>query len=359
MKTTCLFLLTFYPTLMTWAGSEQNTTLNKQEKDTIEVQIGENSRVIIQVENREELEKLKQYDLNKMVSDLEETLNLKNNPKHIAIEDSTGEKYLQNKPESKEFKDLEDAFKNHQDGSKGSARSNDQYYYEKEKRYVAHRTKFISLLDLGMNNYLEDGQGFPDENNAPYTVKPWGSWYVSIAPTWQTNLAGPFSLDYGTSISWYNFKFQDNATKILKGDENVIFESIDPELNPIKSKLTAAYLGLHLVPVFDFGYKTKVSQNSDGTTRKRTVFYHSNSFRIGLGMYAGYRLDSYSKNVYKDGNKNKDRNHDNFYLNNFRYGTRLVVGIGDVDLFINYDLNELFAQDRGPRLNAFSFGLSF
>ena len=86
---------------------------------------------------------------------------------------------------------------------------------------------------------------------------------------------------------------------------------------------------------------------------------HYESFRIGIGPYVGYRIDSYSKNVIEvDGEKHKDRNHENFYLDNFRYGLRLQIGFRDTDLFFNYDLNELFTAGKGPKLNAFSFGIT-
>ncbi|MBA4054703.1 MAG: hypothetical protein C0490_08335, partial [Marivirga sp.] len=75
--------------------------------------------------------------------------------------------------------------------------------------------------------------------------------------------------------------------------------------------------------------------------------------------YVGYRIASHSKIVYKEDGKEKDKEHDSFYLNNFRYGVRLQVGYRATDLFFNYDLNELFASGKGPNLNAFSFGVIF
>lgn len=86
----------------------------------------------------------------------------------------------------------------------------------------------------------------------------------------------------------------------------------------------------------------------------------SNSFRIGAGPYLGYRIDSYAKQMYKDGgDKKRDRNHDSYYLENIRYGARLQIGFNDFDLFFNYDMNELFSEGKGPALNAFSFGVTF
>jgi hypothetical protein len=64
--------------------------------------------------------------------------------------------------------------------------------------------------------------------------------------------------------------------------------------------------------------------------------------------------------VYKeDGDKEKEKNRDNYYLNNVRYGLRLQLGFKDTDLFFNYDMNELFMAGKGPKLSAFSFGVSF
>jgi hypothetical protein len=87
--------------------------------------------------------------------------------------------------------------------------------------------------------------------------------------------------------------------------------------------------------------------------------YHENDgFRIGVGGYAGYRVGGRSKYVIRDGgNRIREKDRTNFYFNNWRYGARLQLGFGGVDLFANYDLNELFIENRGPRLNAFSFGI--
>lgn len=59
-------------------------------------------------------------------------------------------------------------------------------------------------------------------------------------------------------------------------------------------------------------------------------------FRIGIGAYTGYRINSYTKIVDRDdGSKNKVKDHDNFYLNDFRYGVKIVLGVGAGDFSIN------------------------
>ncbi|HMR58489.1 MAG TPA: hypothetical protein PKC10_14290, partial [Cyclobacteriaceae bacterium] len=78
------------------------------------------------------------------------------------------------------------------------------------------------------------------------------------------------------------------------------------------------------------------------------------------GPYVGYRIASYSKQMFEEnGAERKPRNHDNFYLNNLRYGLRAQIGFNDIDFFFNYDMNELFVENKGPQLNAFSFGVTF
>jgi hypothetical protein len=55
--------------------------------------------------------------------------------------------------------------------------------------------------------------------------------------------------------------------------------------------------------------------------------------------------------------RNKEKDNGNFYLSNVRYGLRGRVGWREMDLFVNYDLNQVFTSGNGPELNAFSFGI--
>jgi hypothetical protein len=214
-----------------------------------------------------------------------------------------------------------------------------------------HRRTYHSInFDLGMNNYLSDGK-FPDENNSLYTVKPWGSWFVGINSNLRTRVSNKFFLEWGLGVSWYNFKFQNEQTLMSKDDNSVLFTLDTREVDYIKSKLTASYINASLVPMVDFGSNRRKPSFFDGDD--------SDSFRIGVGPYVGYRIDSYSKQTFEEnGEKSKSHNHDNFYLNNLRYGLRFQVGFEDLDLFFNYDLNELFIENKGPKLNAFSFGIT-
>jgi len=330
--------------------------------DTVIINFGSSSKMVFFINEKGDLEALKSYDLNALVSDMKDKIEAKDTTD--AQEDGT--KYLKDSTAL--------AQQNENELSENSSESNsDNYSYDNDQnedysdddddrwrnqdsdgwrdnnrwRDRDNNIVFSNKLgnnhyinfDLGMNNYLEDGES-PSSNNAPYAVKPWGSWYFAINSIHKNHIAGRLSLESGFGVSWYNFKFEDASLRLNKTDTDLQFvNGIGDSFK--KSKLTASFLNVSLVPVFDFG-----SRENKG-------------IRIGIGGYGGYRLGSRTKYVYKqDGNREKDKDRGNFYLNNWRYGVRLQLGLKGTDLFINYDVNELFNTGRAPELNAFSFGIT-
>ena len=211
---------------------------------------------------------------------------------------------------------------------------------EKKSSKKRHKTKQEFSMDIGMNNYLSNGQ-FPDASNEQYTIKPWGSWYVSLGSAYLTKVAGPLYLEWGGDVSWYNFKFQDPSTLIVKNPADVSFVE-NPDASQVynKSKMTVSYANVSMVPMLKFGSK-------------------KNALRIGAGVYGGYKLASYAKYVYEiDDQTIKDRESDNYFVENLRYGFRARFGFKDLDIFANYDMNSLFTQGRGPDLHAISAGIT-
>ncbi|MDZ7608343.1 MAG: hypothetical protein U5K79_22790 [Cyclobacteriaceae bacterium] len=326
--------------------------------DTIEVNFGENGKILINVESQEDLDALKKYDFNSMLQDVNvPTKEELENDKKVIMEDEQATKYLKDSvEEDPEFSQLENEFDT--DGDYYNNQTENKSTDREKKRFSGSKTEFVSGFDWGINNFLENGD-WPDENDAQYSVRPWGSWYIGIMPTFQTHIGGKLALDYGAGISWYNFKFQDPRTKLEEGDGGAYFTQWDVELQSSKSKLTVAYINAHFVPMLDFGYRSKTRKYDDGFEQKR-MRYRRDGFRIGVGGYVGTRIDSYTKLVWREtGYKSKLRERNDYYIDNLRYGVRGIVGLGEVDFFVNYDLNTIFSPDRGPELNALTFGLSF
>ncbi|MBN7815362.1 hypothetical protein [Algoriphagus pacificus] len=169
-------------------------------------------------------------------------------------------------------------------------------------------------------------------------VKPWGSWYYAINMEGTYKPARNFHLISSLGVSWYNFKLEDTNLIAVKNPDGIVWEEFEPGTGT-KSKISASYVNLTVVP---------------------TILTNNQKLRLGLGGYAGLRVGGRGKFVYDDenGDKTKVFEKSNMYIENFRYGARGEVGIGDVTLFFNYDLNDLFQENLGPKVNAMSFGVT-
>lgn len=338
--------------------------------DTVTIQIGKSKKIIIWVEDKKDLEELQAYDINKMIRVLSETVDSLGQAESVLI--ITNENGRQFRVEVDEEEVAEDWYrherktetapKSDSTKNKKNIEFNIQFNQDdekKEKNYHSRhfRTRHSIDFDLGMNNYVNSSGEIP--NDEQYSVRPWGSWYVGINSNWRTHLAGPLALQWGAGVDWYNFKFEDDRTRLLKTPDELLFsQDIRTEISPEKSKLTTSYVNVTLVPMLDFRYKTERVRESDGTIR-RIRKYKSDAFRIGLGGYAGYRIVSYAKYKFDDGDTRKEKDRSNFYMNNWRYGMRLQLGFKGVDFFANYDLNRLFSTSKAPELHGLSFGLTF
>lgn len=301
--------------------------------DTVVVNLTESSKVVLTVGDRDDVKVLRDYDFQQLFDDVLDSL-------EGTAMDSLPADSTEKQTDTYSWEENEH----------DSDYDNDDDEYEWDDHYSQRRWRTTQSFnfDLGTSNFLSDGK-FPDSENAPYAVRPWGSWYLGLNSVQRTRIGKNFFVEWGLGISWYNFKFQRDDMTLVKDDIGVTFTPDMRDADFRKSKLTVSYINASLVPVLDF------SNRSD-----KGRWDSSRAFRIGLGPYVGYKIDSYSKIKYKqNGSMEKDRNHDSFYIENIRYGMRLQVGYRSMDLFFNYDMNDLFTNGKGPDLNAFSFGVVF
>lgn len=331
-----------------------------QPADTVVVRVGKESKVIFAIKDKQDLETLKHYNFQALMDDMLQKLEKRD----TSSLSKTSTEYLKDTtkqvtstaPEDTWIRDRNE--NREQDWSELNRRNRDRDRDRNRDYEVRYSRRYYHSfnIDLGMNNYLENGS-FPDGNNQLYTVKPWGSWYVGLMSTLRTKISTKFYIDWSAGVSWYNFKFTNYKTVISKDANGVIFyENPMTDVEFTKSKLTVCYVNLSMVPMFDLGGYSRKPMIFNGD---RLNFDHRGSFRLGIGPYVGYRLDSYTKQVYEQGgDKQKTHYHDNYYLNNIRYGLRAQIGFRDTDIFFNYDMNELFIDGKGPHLNAFSFGIT-
>jgi len=331
--------------------------------DTVIIELNGNSKIVIITKNKADLAAIQNYDINQMIKDLNDQL--QDTVAYLVIDgDEQGKEYESKRAITRRNNDgvsidlggldVEVDPDKLDDFDEDDWRSRRKVTYDVKR---VDRTTHHFNMDLGLNNWLEDGD-FPDVNNAPYSVKPFGSWYVAFNSINRTWVGGPLFLEWGVGVSWYNWKFQDSDFRLTEADDMVEFVE-DPNINGIKSKLTASYLNAQFVPMFDFsqGRKKLTSIEASGIRIKR---YSRRGIRFGLGGYVGYRLGSHTKFIFKEGgSRDKDKEHDNFFLENFRYGLRGQIGWKGVEFFGTYDLNEVFSAGNGPELNAITFGMTF
>ncbi len=217
--------------------------------------------------------------------------------------------------------------------------------WNKKDRSFNSRSGFN--IYLGLNSFTNiSGISSADAKN--YELSPFGSRYIGFGWTRSgaiskgTNVA--FKISYGLEFSWHNFMFE-NDNYIVKGTNEVGFQNYpDNSKNPVvpaelsRNKLTIANINIPVMPYVAF-------------KKGSTVTY------IAAGGYVGYRLDSYTKTKEEERGK-KQWNHSSFFLNNVRYGLAFELGLKDFpDLFVNYDVNNLFQDGRGPKIGGLSFGI--
>ncbi len=365
-------------TAMAIGSAMANNEMKTNPKDTVVIEMENGSKIIIYTRNRVELKKLQAYDVNEMIRDLNRSLG-DSNVDYMELENSDGEKYLIDSPkvlfgEGEGVGDTvivnEDSFDDIRIRIGGMELNLDPDEIDEEfdeelelKKYSyvqeeTERTRHFFNIDLGSNNWLSNGVP-ASESNEPYAVKPWGSWYLGLNWLNKTWVGGPLFIEWGGGVSWYNWKLEDADYMINKGDTQIEFTT-DIDISGKKSKLSATYINLSFVPILDF---SRGSKKVKATTGRSFTFktYRKSGFRIGGGVYAGYRMGSKTKFIYKeDGNTDRTKESDHFYLQNFRYGVRGQVGFRSFDMFVLYDLNEVFVSGKGPggaRLNAFTIGV--
>jgi hypothetical protein len=197
---------------------------------------------------------------------------------------------------------------------------------------------------LGLNSFTNTGS-IASTDSKNYELSPFGSRYFGFGWTRSGTISkgtnAAFKISYGLEFSWYNFMLENNVI-FVKGNDNVGFtdfkNSKGDQIALCRNKLTIANINIPVMPYVAF-------------KKGSTITY------IAAGGYVGYRIDSYTKTKEQDSG-HKEWNHNSFYLNNVRYGLAFELGLKDFpDLFVNYDLNNLFQDGRGPKIGGLSFGI--
>lgn len=336
MKSVFTTLLMLFGSLA-WAAPES------LKADSLVILFGNKTRLVIHSNDKEGIRQLSNYDINKIIRDMGMKLDsAKAGETFIVIDENRVQRYLQDTvlivtqrdgEVSVTIKESDDRRYERSDSDSDWSSRNHNRRRKKDNWDIGAEGGGIGL------NSLVEKSANPNYPAESYRLKPLGSRYISLAlsqmPTIARSQHVGFKLYYGIEVSWNNYMFENDVIA-QKGADGIVFSDAGRDLK--KSKLTVCSVNLPVVP--------------------RLSFYNSSGRKmghLGFGGYVGYRVDSYTK--IKEQDNNKERQHSNFYLNDFRYGLIAHIGIARTNFFIKYDLNPMFQDNKGPNVRALSFGI--
>jgi len=215
--------------------------------------------------------------------------------------------------------------------------------WDKDSIHGEKRTTSQFVFAAGLNNTLADSK-LQDAN-----YKFMGSHFYEWGFTYNSRLLKNDNLlhaKYGLSLMYNNIRPNENKTFVVNGNQTVLQTNA---INLEESRFRNVYIVAPVHLEFDFS-RPKVS---DGKTYFRT----HQSFRFGIGGYAGINVKS--KQILKydqDDLDYKTTIKGDYNVNNFIYGLSSYIGYKSLSLYAKYDLNPLF-QDNSVKENNISLGL--
>ncbi|MBU3821380.1 hypothetical protein KO566_04850 [Flavobacteriaceae bacterium XHP0103] len=223
------------------------------------------------------------------------------------------------------------------------------YTITKDKNKPVKYDKRITsdfVLAFGLNNAIVEGESLDD---SPY--KFGGSRFFEMGWAWKTRVfdnTNFMRVKYGISLQINGLKPTDNQYFVQQGNQTVL-EDFQYALK--KSKLSISNL---VFPVhFEFGPSKKIE--GDNYFRYST----SNKFKIGLGGYGGFNIGTRQKLKYEiDGERVKEKQKRGLNTTSLVYGVSGYVALGDVALYVKYDLSPIFKNQLIDQ-NNISLGVRF
>lgn len=195
-------------------------------------------------------------------------------------------------------------------------------------------------LDIGITNYYVGGNygvnAVPDGNFELKEFRPASHVALHLFPT-TVSIAGRGAVNLKTAltIDWSYYHFKNNVT-IIEDGEMIDFE--DSNISFKNNNLMARYFQIPLLLNFN------------------TIPGSDEGLRISVGVYGGILWKSRTKQVSDENGKVKING--DFFLNPYRYGLTARIDFRWFDLYLNYNLSELYAENEGPSTQTFTAGVN-
>lgn len=327
--------------------SENNPVVNNQETSKEKIVQQEKDALLLKVEkinsqlekgeiDKAEADSLKNEAAEKHARNIENRLAILENANELRKRNSTDEEVdMENKsglyigwdPEKNDF-----IFKASINSKK-----------EKKKTYD-WRTSMGAHISLGMTDLVGDDNSY---GNTPFSVGRSFSSEVGInLKTRVFEKTNFMRIKYGLAIQWNKLTPRGNMYLVDEAGINTL-EEFPSDLR--KSELRFTNL---VIPVyFEFGPSKKIE------SKDYVRFSTSKQFKIGIGGYGGFNIETMQKLKYKeDGKRVKQKIKKDYNTTDFVYGVGAYVGYGSLSLYAKYDLSPLFKnQDVDQNLLSLGF----
>jgi len=206
------------------------------------------------------------------------------------------------------------------------------------------RTTSDVVFAFGLNNVITEGEGL-DESD----FRIGESRFAELGFAWKTRVfdnSNFLRVKYGFSFQFNGLKPTDNRIFVRDGNETSL-ETFPQNLNKSKLRMDNLVFPVH----FEFGPSRKIE-------RPNSIRYSTrNQFRLGVGGYAGFNLNTIQKLKYNlDGDSKKEKLKNNYNTNDFIYGLSAYMGWNCAAIYVKYDLNPIFKDNPVEQRNI-SLGL--
>ncbi len=151
-------------------------------------------------------------------------------------------------------------------------------------------------------------------------------------------IKGFLGLTTGLGIQWNRYALKGNYD--ISATNDTIFGVENTAVNYSKNVLSSAYLQAPLL--------LQINTNKNP----------SESWTIAAGIVGGIRIGGLHKTNWEvDGNQNKDKTKDDFNFNPFQASLMALVGYGDWNLYMTYNLTDVFNEGSALSLRGVNAGI--
>jgi hypothetical protein len=196
---------------------------------------------------------------------------------------------------------------------------------------------------LGLNSFMNSADRFVTEADAPFLMLDYAKSINFQFNVWEKRF--PIYKEYvgvttGLGFQWNRYGLEKNVDIASNADSIYAVNNIMVNYN--KNVLRSTYLQIPLLLEFN--------SNKD----------ESKNWHLSIGVVGGVRIASSWKTKWEeDGKPLKAKTKDDFNFNSLSANAYAQIGYGNLGLFVQYGLTDVFRPGKGPELNPVSGGVIF